>query len=106
MRSWSLSEGGGGPASRIPAPESFTTVAAFRPWRGLQTIVAGEPAGPPLNFQVWRRGRDSNPRSGYKPLTHFPGVLLQPLGHLSWQRSSRIRARGGEDTGAYRHTQD
>ena len=25
----------------------------------------------------------SNPRSGYKPLTHFPGVLLQPLGHLS-----------------------
>ena len=31
----------------------------------------------------WRRGRDSNPRSGYKPLTHFPGVLLQPLGHLS-----------------------
>ena len=31
----------------------------------------------------WRRERDSNPRSGYKPLTHFPGVLLQPLGHLS-----------------------
>src|ERR1700712_4563312 len=25
----------------------------------------------------WRRERDSNPRSGYKPLTHFPGVLLQ-----------------------------
>ena len=38
---------GGSPASCIPAPESFTTVAAFRPWRGLQTIVAGEPAGPP-----------------------------------------------------------
>jgi len=38
---------GGSPASYIPAPESFTTVAAFRPWRGLQTIVAGEPAGPP-----------------------------------------------------------
>ena len=31
----------------------------------------------------WRRGRDSNPRYGYKPYTHFPGVLLQPLGHLS-----------------------
>ena len=31
----------------------------------------------------WRRGRDSNPRNGFKPFTHFPGVLLQPLGHLS-----------------------
>ena len=38
---------GGSPASYIPAPESFTTVAAFRPWRDLQTIVAGEPTGPP-----------------------------------------------------------
>ena len=27
------SKKGGGSASRIPAPESFTTVAAFRPWR-------------------------------------------------------------------------
>ena len=33
--------------------------------------------------KIWRRERDSNPRSGVKPLTHFPGVLLQPLGHLS-----------------------
>jgi hypothetical protein len=40
-------EEGGSPASYIPAPESFTTVAAFRPWRDLQTIVAGEPTGPP-----------------------------------------------------------
>ena len=30
----------------------------------------------------WRRGRDSNPRDGIPP-THFPGVRLQPLGHLS-----------------------
>jgi hypothetical protein len=30
----------------------------------------------------WRRERDSNPRNGF-PFTHFPGVLLQPLGHLS-----------------------
>ena len=29
-----------------------------------------------------QRGRDSNPRYGF-PYTHFPGVLLQPLGHLS-----------------------
>src|SRR5882762_9822033 len=30
----------------------------------------------------WRRGRDSNPRYPFR-YTHFPGVLLQPLGHLS-----------------------
>ena len=29
-----------------------------------------------------RRGRDSNPRYPFE-YTHFPGVLLQPLGHLS-----------------------
>ncbi|MEN9458069.1 MAG: hypothetical protein RL135_643 [Bacteroidota bacterium] len=29
-----------------------------------------------------QRGRDSNPRNSF-PFTHFPGVLLQPLGHLS-----------------------
>ena len=29
-----------------------------------------------------RRERDSNPRYSF-PYTHFPGVLLQPLGHLS-----------------------
>ena len=32
--------------------------------------------------QMWRRGRDSNPRYGF-PHTHFPGVRLQPLGHPS-----------------------
>ena len=31
---------------------------------------------------IWRREGDSNPRYGC-PYTHFPGVLLQPLGHLS-----------------------
>ncbi|EQD45295.1 hypothetical protein B1A_14868, partial [mine drainage metagenome] len=31
---------------------------------------------------AWRRGWDSNPRYGC-PYTHFPGVLLRPLGHLS-----------------------
>ena len=33
-------------------------------------------------FFTWRRDGDSNPRYGC-PHTHFPGVLLQPLGHLS-----------------------
>ncbi len=31
---------------------------------------------------VWRRDRDSNPGDGFPP-THFPGVRLRPLGHLS-----------------------
>jgi hypothetical protein len=139
---------GGSPASYIPAPESFTTVAAFRPWRDLQTIVAREPTGPPLKRRKsttkgggqragctrhilclalratsllksascrfveptisisrvrfppepqyifkWRRERDSNPRSGYKPLTHFPGVLLQPLGHLSGKGCAEYRTQ-------------
>ena len=33
-------------------------------------------------LEIKRRERDSNPRYSY-PYTHFPGVLLQPLGHLS-----------------------
>src|SRR5437660_988793 len=31
---------------------------------------------------VWRRGWDSNPRTRLG-VTHFPGVRLRPLGHLS-----------------------
>ena len=31
---------------------------------------------------IWRRDRDSNPGDGLPP-THFPGVRLRPLGHLS-----------------------
>ncbi|GEM_PF-3278939 len=31
----------------------------------------------------WRRGRDSNPRYGYKPYTRFPGEPVRPLRHLS-----------------------
>ena len=30
----------------------------------------------------WRRDRDSNPGDGFPP-THFPGVRLRPLGHVS-----------------------
>ena len=32
---------------------------------------------------VWRRERDSNPRYPCE-YTNFPGLLLQPLGHLSF----------------------
>ena len=38
-------------------------------------------------FNLWRRGRDSNPRGSYPP-TRFPSVLLRPLGHLSNPRLS------------------
>src|SRR5690606_39813955 len=71
------------PRRLTSAPASIDTVAAFRPWRGFRPSVARGRRGHHGNNQDWRRGRDSNPRSGYKPLTHFPGVLLQPLGHLS-----------------------
>ena len=47
----------------------------------LYHTATGTEQGSP-ECQQWRRGWDSNPRYpfGY---THFPGVLLQPLGHLS-----------------------
>src|SRR5678815_1420542 len=32
----------------------------------------------------------SNPRSGYKPLTHFPGVLLQPLSLIHISEPTRL----------------
>ena len=40
------------------------------------------PMCPGRTLKGWRRERDSNPRYGF-PYTHFPGVRLQPLGHLS-----------------------
>jgi hypothetical protein len=49
-------------------------------------------------LQTGRRGRDSNPRYPFE-YTHFPGVLLQPLGHLSsiqlnYGQSGRGKFRG------------
>jgi hypothetical protein len=41
---------------------------------------------------VWRRGWDSNPRYALRAYTHFPGVLLRPLGHLSSAGKSSITA--------------
>ena len=35
------------------------------------------------HFHIWRRGRDSNPRCGSTPHTHFPGEPVRPLRHLS-----------------------
>ena len=35
------------------------------------------------NKNIWRRERDSNPRSSFKPDTRLAGEPLRPLGHLS-----------------------
>ena len=40
------------------------------------------PSRLPREARGWRRDRDSNPGAGLPP-THFPGVRLRPLGHLS-----------------------
>ena len=40
-------------------------------------------------WRVWRRVRDSNPRYSF-PYTHFPGVLLQPLGQLSFFKERKL----------------
>ncbi len=46
----------------------------------------------------WRRGRDSNPRYGLT-YTHFPGVLLKPLGHLSISNIQKLTSPpGGMDS--------
>jgi hypothetical protein len=114
-RSHLYTQNGGSPASHTPAPESSTTVASFRTWRSSRILRRGGTDGATMDvvaaaaarlrlFTNWRRGRDSNPRYGDKPYTHFPGVLLQPLGHLSGfscappegrQRSGRIAACTG-----------
>ena len=46
--------------------------------------------------QVWRRGRDSNPRHGC-PCTAFPVPHLRPLGHLSCTSGPSRNWRRGED---------
>ena len=41
---------------------------------------------------ILQRGWDSNPRYSY-PYTNFPGLLLQPLGHLSILLRLQITAK-------------
>ena len=74
----------------LPALAGF---ANYRRERTNGTAIDGRRRLVPASILNWRRGRDSNPRSGYKPLTHFPGVLLQPLGHLS-ARKTHCTLRG------------
>lgn len=73
------------------APESESTGRTIR-GRTAQRMVSGSHARIQLVMLEtlraascegrWRRDRDSNPGDGFPP-THFPGVRLRPLGHLS-----------------------
>ncbi len=61
-----------------------TTGGIVRPILGLTPRRArGQPGGCPNSFPT----NLSNPRYEGKPYTHFPGVLLQPLGHLSARKT-------------------
>src|SRR6202162_269828 len=75
-----LMPGGEGGITRRSAPRPFgAAVRALSPLRRClgRLIYAAENL--PI---IWRRGWDSNPRTRLG-VTHFPGVRLRPLGHLS-----------------------
>ena len=63
------------PRSRCAGPATREPARGFRRFRGRVPRAERRAGG-------WRRERDSNPRDGFPP-THFPGVRLRPLGHLS-----------------------
>src|SRR5213594_1132479 len=44
--------------------------------------------------QVWRRGRDLNPRQGFWPCDGLANRCLRPLGHLSTAPTRGIREYG------------
>ena len=54
---------------------------------------------------LWRTDRDSNPGDGLPP-THFPGVRLRPLGHLSVdEKHTSLRARNASKKSKARASQ-
>ena len=66
-------------AFALPAgrpPDALPSVALFLPARS----AAGSRSNPRISGYIksWRRGRDSNPRGGYKPPTRFPVAFLRP----------------------------
>ena len=81
----------------------LATVAASRPWRDLQAVVARSPE------PVWRPGKagrierrrwDSNPRYSC-PYTTFPTSLLRPLGHSSSSKKNVAEGGGLEPPSAF-----
>ncbi len=81
----------GGLSQPKPSPSSGVTLPATF-WRQARQSLARAKRGTSLRLLIvrpsrrrstgWRRGRDSNPGWSF-PHTRSPGVLLQPLGHLS-----------------------
>ena len=69
-------------AQRVEVAEGEVRIMGSKS-RLLQTLVAGSGVNSvPTQGLKWRTERDSNPRTAFT-VTHFPGVRLQPLGHLS-----------------------
>jgi hypothetical protein len=78
-----------------------------RPWRGIE-IQLDRASNRGLDqffwgllsqfMVIWRTERDSNPRTAFT-VTHFPGVRLQPLGHLSCQGEGEIHGQGAGGKG-------
>ena len=76
-------------AQRVEVAEGEVRIMGSKS-RLLQTLVAGSGVNSvPTQGLKWRRRRDSNPRYGF-PYTHFPGVLLQPLGHFTGTRQTVV----------------
>ena len=101
-----------GPAKRrlekipLETPMERTSRAGERVRRGQAGAKAFDNSGDspecgeriPELQTLWRRERDSNPRYGFRPYTRFPGVHLQPLGHLSTGAVLQGSAKAAEDT--------
>src|ERR1700743_3503135 len=78
-------------ASQI-APGDFVEPAGSNPTlTSLQTAALQPIKIAKLSETSWRRGWDSNPRTRLG-VTHFPGVRLRPLGHLS-ESAARVPER-------------
>ncbi len=82
----------GGRWAPLRHPESPTTVAPFRAWRGSRGSVAQDPAAIiywplALNAKDGGGGGIRTHGAGFSPHTRFPVVPLRPLGHPSLGQS-------------------
>lgn len=77
--------------SLTSAHASVATVASFRTWRGSQLIVAKRPMLATMGLNLFNLGeRGIRTLDTLLTYTRFPGVLLQPLGHLSSNKRVRV----------------
>src|ERR1700692_4718698 len=90
-----LSSGGEGGITRRSAPRPFgAALRALSPLRRPRYRLIQTNENSPI---IWRRGWDANPRPRLG-VTHFPGVRLRPLGHLSINLNL-LQPPGGMDSG-------